>query len=175
MRRTLFILAPSVLLACSGERTPASDSVVVDTISASDTGAFRGLADSLAEEMARELAQTTMRQGTWRSGDSTSQWTARFQDTIPVIIEERMQVGNRVAVSRAFFFDPVGALEQISEQHIEQVPGSASRVTETVVEAQAGKPVARRTINGAEAQVPADDINALRRRTAVLLELARRQ
>ena len=165
--RTILVVGALVLLACGGDKTQT----VADT---SDVSEFRSMADSLAQEMASELAATQTRTGTLTVGDTTSDWTARMRDSLPVIIEERVRVGNNVAMARVFFFDEVGAIEQISEQRTEST-GNSPRTTETIIEAQAGNVSARRTVNGDTTTVPDADITRLRQRAATLMEAVRRR
>jgi hypothetical protein len=156
--------------ACTArEEPPASDSLRTTT--------FRTEADSLAAEMARELATTGTRSGSWRSGDTSSTWTARMQREQPVVIEEHVRIGDRESAVRAFFFDPAGALEQVSERHtrVAQSPSNTpARVTETVIDFTSGTPTSSRTVDGRTTEVPLAAIERLRAHADTLAAASRR-
>ena len=112
MRRSTTLLLLLSLGGCrSGDNaTVTGDSARIDTL--------RAQADSIAQDMARALASTGTRTGSWSSTESTetSEWTARMQGEHVSVIEERVKLGNDGVAIRGFFFAQSGALEQISEQ-----------------------------------------------------------
>ena len=172
MQRSAMILLLFSLGGCrSGDdATVAGDSSRIDTL--------RTQADSIAQDMARAIAATSTRSGSWSSTESTetSEWTARMQGEHVSVIEERAQLGDSGIAIRGFFFAQSGALEQISEQR-KVIDASSVRRTEVVSETRIDfsgpTPTAQRTVDGNASTVSAAEVEQFKRHAAELVNAAR--
>ena len=152
-------------LACrSGEEGSSSDSSQIDSI--------RAQSDSVALEMARAIASTSISSGAWSADGDSSTWTARMLGEHVSIIEEQVRFADGGTAVRGYFFAQTGELEQISEAR-RPGQGSSSRASETRIDFTDSLPRAERQVEGATASVTAEEIRSLQAHAAELVNAAR--
>jgi hypothetical protein len=176
MRRIAALLLTLPLMLSLGACRSGDDAAATNDSAQVDP--LRSQADSIARDMARAIAATSTRTGSWTSTESTetSEWTARMQGEHVSVIEERVKIGNAGIAIRGFFFAHSGALEQISEQR--KVIDSTTvrrteRVSETRIDFSGTTPTAQRTIDGKPSTVTAAEIEQFKRHAAELVNAAR--